>query len=48
MDLLKRGYNTVREAAHERDKLLDIKETIKLASDDGVVTYDEIRDNLRR
>lgn len=31
-----------------RDKLLDIKATVKLAADDGVVTYDEIRENLRK
>lgn len=45
--MLKRGYNSIREAIHERDKLLDLKETVKLAADDGVVTYDEIRDKLR-
>ena len=43
-----RGYNNVREYIHERDKLLDIKATVKLAADDGVVTYDEIRENLRK
>ena len=33
--------------AGERDKLIDIKTTVKLAADDGIVTFDEIRQNLR-
>ncbi len=45
---MKRGYNNVREMFYTRDKLIDIKETVKLAGDDGVVTYDEIRNNLRK
>ena len=32
----------------ERDKLIDIKTTVKLAADDGIVTFDEIRQNLRQ
>ena len=32
----------------ERDKMLDILTIVKLASEDGVVTYDEIRENLRK
>ena len=48
LDFLKRGYNNVREIVSERDKLLDIQTTIKLAADDGVVTFDEIRDSLRK
>ena len=34
--------------AGERDKLIDIKTTVKLAADDGIVTFDEIRQNLRQ
>ena len=48
LDFLKRGYNNVREIVAERDKLLDIQTTIKLAADDGVVTFEEIRDSLRK
>ena len=48
LDFLKRGYNNVREIVSERDKLLDIQTTIKLAADDGVVTFEEIRDSLRK
>ncbi len=48
LDFLKRGYNNVREVIAERDKLLDIQSTVKLAADDGVVTFDEIRENLRK
>lgn len=47
-DYISRGYNNVREMFFTRDKLLDIKATVKLAADDGVVTYDEIRENLRK
>ena len=48
MDFLARGYNNVLEAVAERDKMLDVQETVKLAADDGVVTYEEIRESLRR
>ena len=48
LDFLKRGYNNVREVVAERDKLLDIQTTVKLAADDGVVTFDEIRESLRK
>ena len=48
-DYVLRGYNNVRESLfHQRNKLIDIKETVKLSSDDGVVTYDEIREKLRK
>ncbi len=47
-DYVKRGYNNIREMFYTRDKLIDIKETVKLASEDGIVTYDEIRDSLRK
>ena len=48
LDFLKRGYNNMREMIAERDKLLDIQNTVKLAADDGVVTYEEIRESLRK
>ncbi len=48
LDFLKRGYNNVREMVAQRDKLVDIQTTIKLAAEDGVVTFDEIRENLRK
>lgn len=48
LDFLKRGYNNVLEVVGERDKLIDIKTTVKLAADDGIVTFDEIRENLRK
>ena len=47
-DYVKRGYNNVREMFYTRDKLIDIKETVKLASEDGIVTYDEVRESLRK
>ena len=48
LDFLKRGYNNTREIVAKRDKLIDIQTTIKLAADDGVVTFDEIRESLRK
>jgi hypothetical protein len=48
LDFLKRGYNNIRGAVAERDKLIDIQTTVKLAAEDGVVTFDEIRDSLRK
>ena len=46
VDMISRGYNNVREMVHTRDKLIDIQAVVKLAADDGVVTYDEIREGL--
>ena len=47
-DFVMRGYNNVRGMYGDRDKMLDIITIVKLASDDGVVTFDEIRENLRK
>jgi len=43
-----RGFNNIRGKIGERDKLIDIQTTIKLANEDGVVTYEEIRESLRK
>lgn len=48
MDFLARGYNNILETVSERDKMIDIQEVVKLAADDGVVTYEEIRESLRK
>ena len=47
-DFIMRGYNNIREIVSERDKMLDIQQTVKIAGEDGIVTYEEIRDSLRR
>ena len=47
-DLVLRGYNNTREKVTKRDKILDIKEAIKLSADGGVVTFNDIRDSLRK
>ena len=47
-DFVMRGYNNVRGIVGERDKMIDIRSTVKLAAEDGVVTYEEIRENLRK
>jgi hypothetical protein len=38
----------LRGSVAERDKLVDIKTTIKLANEDGVITFEEIRESLRK
>merc|ERR1719367_899803 len=38
-DFLLRGYNNVREVVSERDKMIDIQGAVKIAGEDGVVTY---------
>merc|ERR1712150_148882 len=48
LDFLSRGYNNILETVSERDKMIDIQEVVKLAADDGVVTYEEIRESLRK
>ena len=47
-DFLLRGYNNVRAVVSDRDKMIDIQGAIKIASEDGIITYDEIRESLRR
>ena len=47
-DFILRGYNNVRDRVSERDKMIDVQGAIKIAGEDGVVTYDEIRESLRR
>merc|ERR1712032_1221736 len=43
-----RGYNNVLGSVALRNKLIDVENAIKLANDDGTVTYDEIRNQLKR
>jgi hypothetical protein len=47
-DFVMRGFNNLRGTVAERDKLVDIKTTIKLANEDGVITFEEIRESLRK
>ena len=47
-DFIMRGYNNVLGMVAERDKMLDIQHCVKIAGEDGVITYDEIRESLRR
>merc|ERR1712032_677302 len=43
-----RGYNNVLGSVALRNKLIDVENAIKLANDDGTVTYDEIRNQLKK
>ena len=46
-DYFKRGFNNMRGWFGKRDPKLDAKLTVKLASADGQITYDELRKNLQ-
>jgi len=43
-----RGYNNIIGSVAMRDKMIDIESAIKLANSDGVVTYEELRADLKR
>lgn len=47
-DYFARGYNNVLGSVALRNKLIDVENAIKLANDDGTVTYDEIRNQLKK
>jgi len=47
-DYFKRGYNNMLGKVGKRDKLIDIENALKLANADGTVTYEEIRQNLKK
>lgn len=49
-DYFKRGYNNMLGKMGKRDKLIDIQNALKLAdaNGDGMLTYDEIRVNLKK
>jgi len=47
-DFFMRGYNNIIGTVGMRDKMIDIENAIKLANADGVVTYEEIRMELKK
>ncbi len=47
-DYLKRGYNNVLGKVGTRDKGIDIENALKIAAADGTITYDEVRQNLKK
>jgi len=47
-DYFKRGYNNMLGHIGGRNKYIDIENALKLAGSDGVVTYEEIRQNLKK
>lgn len=49
-DYFKRGYNNMMGKLGKRDKLIDIQNALKLsdANSDGMLTFDEIRANLKK
>jgi polycystin 2 len=47
-DYMKRGYNNMLGKVGLRNKLIDIENALKLANADGQVTYEEVRQNLKK
>ena len=47
-DYVKRGVNNAMGIVGSRDMAIDIENAIRLAGIDGVVTYDEVRQNLKK
>jgi len=47
-DLFARGYNNVLGSVAMRNKMIDVENAIKLANEDGNVTFDEIRIELKK
>jgi len=47
-DLFARGYNNILGSVAMRDKMIDVENAIKLANSDGVVTFEEIRAELKK
>lgn len=48
-DFFKTGINNVKSHLGIQDRSIDVENAIKLAAeDDGFVTYDELRENLRK
>lgn len=49
-DYFKRGYNNMMGKLGRRDKIVDIQNALKLsdANGDGMLTFDEIRCNLKK
>lgn len=49
-DYFKRGYNNIRGRFGDRNRRVDIEHALKLAgaNSDGEITYEELRQNLKR
>ena len=47
-DYFKRGYNNMMSRVGMRNKLMDIEYALRLAAADGEITYEEIRQNLKK
>ena len=47
-DYLKKGYNNMLSKVGMRSKLIDIMNALKLANDNGTITYQEVRQNLKK
>ena len=47
-DVFKEGYNNVLDRVLSRERAMAIEEAVNIAEADGEVTYEEIRQNLKK
>lgn len=47
-DYFRRGYNNLLGRLGSRNQYIDIENALKLANADGVITYEELRQNLKK
>jgi hypothetical protein len=47
-DYLKEGYNNVLDKVLVRERAMAIEQAVNMADADGEVTYEEIRQNLKK
>ena len=47
-DVVKEGYNNVLDRVLSRERAMAIEEAVNIAEADGDVTYEEIRQNLKK
>ena len=47
-DYFKRGYNNWLGKFGTRDKAMDIEQALKMANEDGTITFEEVRQNLKK
>jgi hypothetical protein len=47
-DVFKEGYNNMLDKVLSRERAMAIEEAVNIAEADGEVTYEEIRQNLKK
>ena len=47
-DYFSKGYNNLIGQFGQRNRAIDIENALRLANDDGSLTYEEVRQNLKK